>query len=93
MTTENYAIRTVLILGALLCACTAGAGEVSTVINGKAYHIGSKRDWNEENYGLGFEFQLDTQSRWKRVFMANGFRDSNKNTSYVAGGGLHRRRI
>ncbi len=66
------------------------AGELSTVINGKSIHVDASEDWNEDNYGLGFEYQFATQSRWKKVVMANGFRDSNDEMSYMAGAGLHR---
>ena len=69
---------------------TALGGELSAVFNGKSYHLGASTDWNEENYGLGFEYQFDTESRWKTLVMANGFRDSEKRMSYMAGGGIHR---
>lgn len=68
----------------------ATAGEFSAVINGKSYHIGAVDDWNEDNYGLGIEYQFATESRWKTRLMFNGFRDSNEDMSYMAGGGLHR---
>jgi hypothetical protein len=68
----------------------AGAGEFSAVLNGKSFHIGAEQDWNEDNYGLGIEYEFATESRWKPVLMANGFRDSNDQMSYMAGGGLHR---
>ena len=42
------------------------AGEISAVLNGKSYHVGSTEDWNENNYGLGFEYQFATTSRWKK---------------------------
>jgi len=68
----------------------AVGGELSAVINGKSIHIDASEDWNEDNYGLGLEYQFATQSRWKKVVMANGFRDSNEEMSYMAGAGLHR---
>ncbi|MDH3266117.1 MAG: hypothetical protein OEM25_04040, partial [Gammaproteobacteria bacterium] len=34
--------------------------------------------------------QFATQSRWKKVVMVNGFRDSNEEMSYMAGAGIHR---
>jgi len=66
------------------------AGEFSAVLNGKSFHLGASEDWNEENYGLGVEYEFSTKSRWKPKLMANGFRDSNEQMSYMAGGGLHR---
>ena len=69
---------------------SALGGELSAVINGKSIHVGGNSDWNENNYGLGLEYQFASQSRWKTLLMANGFRDSNEAMSYMAGGGLHR---
>jgi len=69
----------------------AASAEISAVINGKSYHVNSSHSWNEDNYGLGFEYRFDSRSRWHFIAMANGFRDSNSKMSYMAGGGLHRR--
>lgn len=69
---------------------SALAGEFATVINGKSFHLGASQNWNEDNVGLGFEYQLRDSTRWKPILMANGFRDSNDAMSYVAGAGLHR---
>ena len=66
------------------------AGKASAVINGMSYHINSTYDWNEENFGAGFEYEFGGESKWKKIAMVNGFRDSNDNMSYMAGGGLHR---
>jgi hypothetical protein len=67
------------------------AGELSLVLNGKSYHVNSSYDWNEDNSGIGFEYQFATESRWKKSVMANGFRDSNDTMSYMAGVGFSRR--
>lgn len=81
-----------LILTCLLAvlAPVAMAGEFSAVLNGRSMHIGAAQDWNENNLGLGVEYQFASESRWKTILMANGFRDSTKNMSYMAGAGLHR---
>ncbi|HSG57984.1 MAG TPA: hypothetical protein VLA06_00500, partial [Woeseiaceae bacterium] len=68
----------------------SAAGEFSAVINGKSFHLGASEDWNEDNFGLGLEYQFDSETRWKSRLMANGFRDSNDQVSYMAGGGFHR---
>jgi len=81
---------TLLTLIIALPLSLANAGELSTVINGKSFHIGASQDWNEENYGLGVEYTFKRDSRWKPRLMANGFRDSNEDMSYMVGGGLHR---
>lgn len=80
------------ILGCLLSVLTstAMAGELSAVLNGRSFHIGAAEDWNENNLGLGVEYQFASQSRWKKILLANGFRDSNERMSYMAGAGLHR---
>jgi hypothetical protein len=82
----------IVLLGALPVS-SAMAGELSAVINGKSYHLNSTNDWNEDNYGFGIEYAFESQSRWKKIAMANGFLDSNSNMSYMVGAGLHRRLI
>jgi len=69
---------------------SAMAGEFSAVFNGKSYHLGATENWNEDNYGLGVEYEFASESRWKSRLMVNGFRDSNDDMSYMAGVGLHR---
>ena len=80
----------ILLLSTLPIA-SALAGNLSVVVNGKSYHLNSTYDWNENNYGLGLEYQFETNSRWQKIVMANGFRDSANRMSYMAGTGLHRR--
>ena len=81
----------VLLAAALLTTSPASAGESHLVLNGRSYHIDSTYDWNENNVGLGFEYQFEQRSAWRRIAMANGFRDSTDVMSYMAGVGLHRR--
>jgi len=76
----------------VLAASPATAGKYSAVVNGKSYHFNSSYDWNENNYGFGLEHEFEQKSAWKWVAMANGFRDSTDNMSYMAGAGLDRRR-
>jgi Antimicrobial peptide resistance and lipid A acylation protein PagP len=79
---------------ALLLACSltpaAVAGEFSAVINGRSFHLGASEDWNENNIGLGLEYRFASETRWHKQLMVNGFRDSNDEMSYMAGGGLYR---
>jgi hypothetical protein len=72
-------------------APAVSAGELSAIVNGKSWHAGATEDWNEDNYGLGVEYEFASASRWKWKLMANSFVDSVDNMSYMAGGGLHRR--
>ena len=76
---------------AALHTSPALAGNFSAVINGKSYHINSSHDWNENNLGVGIEYEFTSRSAWRTVVMANAFRDSTDTMSYMAGGGLHRR--
>ncbi|MBT8092756.1 MAG: hypothetical protein KJN77_06950 [Gammaproteobacteria bacterium] len=90
MKTLNIARPT---LAALLIACSAApalAGDWNAIINGRSVHVNASEEWNEDNAGLGLEYQFDAASRWKKRVMVNGFRDSNNEMSYMAGGGLHR---
>ena len=75
----------------ILTSQTATAGGINAVLNGKSYHLDSSYDWNENNTGLGVEYQFKQKSAWRKVLMANGFRDSTDNMSYMAGAGLQGR--
>jgi len=86
----NAASFTLISLLITLPLSSAIGGELSTVFNGKSIHVNASEDWNDDNYGLGLEYQFATQSRWKKVVMVNGFRDSNEEMSYMAGAGIHR---
>lgn len=69
---------------------SAVAGNFSAVLNGRSIHVDATQDWNEDNAGLGLEYQFPSKSRWTKRVMVNGFRDSNEDMSYMAGAGLHR---
>lgn len=87
-------IHTSLAILALLIALPplpAEAGSINAVVNGKSYHLDASYDWNEDNNGLGVEYEFAHRGAWKKVIMANGFRDSNNKMSYMAGMGLHRK--
>ena len=83
-----------LFIGALVLvglSTPAAASKLNLVINGKSFHMNSDYDWNENNVGAGIEYEFTTQSRWIKVVMVNGFRDSENNMSYMVGAGLYRR--
>ncbi len=87
---------TSLCIAALILASVstlANASKTHLVINGKSIHVNSDYDWNEANYGAGFEYEFDTRSRWIRTAMFNAFLDSAENMSYMGGFGLHRRLV
>jgi hypothetical protein len=81
---------TLLVMSLMLSASAALAGEFSAVLNGRSIHLGSSEEWNENNVGLGIEYEFASESRWRTRLLANGFQDSTENMSYMAGGGLHR---
>ena len=92
MTTCSRLPTIILVLAAAFVASDAClAGSASLVVNGRSYHLGSNYDWNENNAGIGIEYQLNQHGAWRRIAMANGFRDSTNQMSYMAGFGLHRR--
>ena len=79
----------------LLAFCNDAAaqsdGGWDVVLNGRAVHMNAADDWNEDNWGLGIEREFASSSPWVKVALANGFKDSMGNPSYMAGGGLKRR--
>ena len=86
----NAARLTFLALLIVAPASSALAGNFSAVLNGRSIHVDATENWNEDNVGLGLEYQFATESRWKKRLMVNGFRDSSEDMSYMAGAGLHR---
>lgn len=90
-------MRTTIFIFVAALATAAGlsapvqAQDWSLVINGKSIHVNSSKDWNEQNWGLGLEREFDSESRWVKVALVNGFRDSQNEMSYMAGGGIKRR--
>ncbi|HEY7670997.1 MAG TPA: hypothetical protein VIC71_02185 [Gammaproteobacteria bacterium] len=88
-------IRFALLLVSVATAANAQAqDDWRVILNGRAIHLNAAREWNEHNWGLGVEREFDTDERWVKVALANGFKDSLGNPSYMAGGGIkHRFRL
>jgi hypothetical protein len=63
-------------------AGNAAAGQLDLVVSGRSYHVNSEYDWNENNYGLGLEYQFDSSSRWLWSVNANAFMDSGEHVVY-----------
>ena len=88
-----------VVLALLMLGVSSGvshAGDLSLLINGKAFHIDppAGKQFNERNWGAGIQYDFDPQGRnknWIPLAMVSGFQDSYKNPSYYAGGGLMRR--
>ena len=81
-----------IIIIALFIGVHAGtvAGELKVVVNGKAIHL-DEGEYNEENWGLGLEYDFNPKSDWIKFVNASWFKDSNYNTSRYAGVGIKRR--
>ena len=82
--------KLILIFIAFSLSSQVFADSLNLIINGKAFHE-SKKNFNEENWGLGFEYNFKEEKKW--INFANGgfFKDSNSNTSKYLGGGSKRR--
>jgi hypothetical protein len=66
------------------------ADSLHLVINGKAIHE-NKRNYNEENWGLGFEYSFEEDKKWINFINGGFFLDSVNNISKHLGGGSKRR--
>jgi hypothetical protein len=66
------------------------ADSINLIINGKAMHE-DKRNYNEENWGLGFEYNFEEKDKWINFINAGYFKDSLENNSNYLGGGTKRR--
>jgi len=90
--------RTILyFMAPLLLAFSAApvsADQWSLLLNGKAIHLEKPAgtDYNEQNWGAGVQYDFTSMdSKWRPFLTASGFKDSYKNPSYYAGGGVMRR--
>lgn len=90
MKTLKFARLCIATLLIAFSAAPAVAGDWNAIINGRSVHVNASEEWNENNAGVGLEYQFDVASRWKKQVMINGFRDSNNEMSYMAGAGLQR---
>ena len=74
----------------LLAVAQVHADEFHVIVNGKAIHL-SQGNFNEKNYGLGFEYDFAPRNNWITFLNGSAFKDSNNNTSNYLGGGMKRR--
>ena len=80
-------MRFLLFVLLLLPGAFVDAGELHLVVNGKAYHFDRSKDWNENNWGAGFEYDFAPRGRWIPLLTGSSFLDSNEQTSNYLGGG------
>lgn len=84
-------LRRVTPLLVLISSVPAYADQWSLLLNGKAIHLETPAGvkYNEENWGAGLQYDFTSKdSKWVPFLTASGFKDSNKNPSYYAGGGV-----
>ena len=77
-------------LGLLLPTLVAG-DELHLIFNGKAYHFDRAKNYNEDNWGVGFEYDLGKSDSWIPLITGSRFKDSNNQNSNYLGGGIKRR--
>ena len=66
------------------------ADSLNLVVNGKAFHQ-EKKNYNENNWGLGFEYNFEEDKKWIGFINGGFFKDSNSNRSNYLGAGMKRR--
>lgn len=66
------------------------ADSFNLIINGKSIHD-NKKNYNEENWGLGFEYNFSESKKWINYVNGGFLKDSLSNTSKYLGGGSKRR--
>lgn len=87
------AIPYLLLLVAVSAGKLAHAEGVSLILNGKSFHQDQpkKGNFNENNWGFGVQYDFrQHRENWTPYLTASGFKDSFKENSYYAGGGLMR---
>lgn len=93
--TGLFVSHIILLMMVLLCVqSNASAEGFSLIVNGKSFHEErpKKGSFNESNWGLGLQYDLPFyKKRWVPYLTISGFKDSYKENSYYAGGGMLRR--
>jgi len=63
------------------------ADEIHLLINGHSIHMENRDNYNEENTGLGLEYNFDKRGDWINLINFSSFKDSNNETSNYLGFG------
>ena len=82
--------RALLIIISFSLSSQIMADSVNLIINVKAMHEQNK-NYNEENWGLGFEYNFEEKDNWINFINGGFFKDSLSNNSNYIGGGSKRR--
>ena len=83
-------LRFFIFLLALSLSPQVYADSVQLIINGKSIHD-EKKNFNESNTGIGFEYDFEEKDKWINFVNGGFFKDSLSNTSKYLGGGSKRR--
>lgn len=84
-------MRITISLLILLFPALLFADQLYGIINGKAYHFDRARNYNEKNWGYGFEYNFERHGRWIPLLTGSSFKDSKNHTSNYLGGGAKKR--
>ena len=63
------------------------ADEVHLLINGHSIHLEDRDNYNEENTGLGLQYDFESNGNWVNLVNFSTFKDSNNETSRYLGAG------
>ena len=74
-----------ILLIALSSLVPASANDLQLVISGRAYHQGSGSDLNEDNFGIGLQYDFATHRRWVPLINMASLKDSNDNQMFAIG--------
>lgn len=70
----------------------ASAGDLWLLVNGHAVHLEERpNDVNEDNYGLGLQYDQEWRGDWLWFLFSSGFQSSQNEPAYDMGAGLRRR--
>lgn len=73
-------------------SCAAvNADELHLIVSGKSIHFRTDTSFNEQNWGLGFEYDFEQKNSWIPLITGASFKDSLENTSNYLGAGTKRR--
>jgi len=63
------------------------ADEIHLLVNGRSIHLDSNENLNEDNRGLGIEYDFDKRGNWINLINFSSFKDSKNETSNYLGAG------
>jgi len=63
------------------------ADQVHLLINGRSIHMENRENYNEDNTGLGLQYDFDSGGSWINLINFSTFKDSNNETSRYLGVG------